>query len=345
MNFKLLKDYRKVVNLIWGIICITFFFHNLEYFPAWASLVFSFLIGGTLIFFSYVLIDIIQPKAIKHNKMGGFAILLILFSFLSSTACVFDTYFLYYLSDIGYFPRSSFFYEVNPVVSEIFNNLPVILLINLILSGWRLYYEHTKLQQTYQYTQVVMLQNQLNPHFMFNVLNHIHILIRKDPNLATELLEKYSEILRYQLYKSQKESVPLKDEIQFLNDYVKIEEVRWRGSIDITIHCDIEDDWKNVPPLLCAVFIENAFKYVAKPINSKGFVNIALTQKGTDLTFIIENTKDEKLNQFVLKSTDSSGIGIANIKDRLKLKFPDRHNYQIIDDGNTYKVILTLKLI
>ena len=344
MNFKLLKDYRKVVNLIWTIICLTFFFHNIEYFPSWAALIYSIAIGSTLVFFSYILIDIIQPRALKHGKMGVFAILLIVFSFLASSACVFDTYFFYYLSDIGYFPRSSFFYEISPVVIEILNNLPVILLINLILSGWRLYYEHTKLQQTFQSTQVAMLQNQLNPHFMFNVLNHIHILIRKDQTLASELLEKYSEILRYQLYKSQKESIPLKDEIKYLYDYIKIEQVRWKNSIDITINCEVEDDWKNVPPLMCAIFVENAFKYVAKTIDGKGFVSISLIQKGTDFTFTIENTKDDKLDQFILKNTDSSGIGIANIKDRLKLKFPDRHNYQIIDNNSTYKVILSLKL-
>lgn len=345
MKYQLLKDYRNVVNLIWAIICLTFLIHNLEFFPFWAAFTYSLAIGMTLLFFSSILIDYIQPRSLKRFRMGYFAFLLIFFALLSSVACVLVAYFFYYLSDIGYFPRSSFFYEISPVLVEVGNNFPIVLLIYLVLSGWRLYYEHTKLQQTFQSTQVAMLQNQLNPHFMFNVLNHIHILIRKDPHLATLLLEKYSEILRYQLYKSQKESVPLKDEIQFLHDCIKIEEIRWKGNIDIHIECSIEDDWKNIPPLICAVFVENAFKYVAQGEDKKGFVNIFFSQKGNDIEFTIENTKDEKLDQFIMKNSDSSGIGITNIKDRLKLKFPNRHHYEIVDDGTTYKVILLLKLI
>ena len=88
--------------------------------------------------------------------------------------------------------------------------------------------------------QLRTLQHQVTPHFMFNVLNHIHILMQTDVDLASDLLIKYSEILRYQLYNGDKQKVTLEQDIQFLKDFIAVEEIRWGDKLVVTSSWKIE---------------------------------------------------------------------------------------------------------
>lgn len=338
-----IKDYQKLFNYLWVIIWVIYFVRNLELLPFWATILFSLAIIYPFYLVTNLLINKLQPKALTKKRMGLFMIQFILLTFLISIISVLISYLFYYLSEIDIFPKSSLFYESGPIFSEIFNKLPIIILLNLIFSGLRLYFEHSKLQQIHLETQVKMLQYQISPHFMFNVLNHIHILIRKDPKLATELLERYSETLRYQLYQTKKDKVTLKDEINFLENVVNIEVFRWKDSLNITFEYSIEDELKSIPPLIFSAFIENAFKYVSKSTIDRGFVLIEINQRKDELYFSIKNSTDSK-SQF-MKNKNASGIGLANTKDRLDLTYPNKYELKISETNEEYNVELKINLI
>lgn len=116
-----------------------------------------------------------------------------------------------------------------------------------------------------------ILKIQINPHFMFNVLNHIHVLMQKDVELASSLLLQYSDILRYQLYRAKEEQVGLWQEVEFLKNYIEVEKLRWRGKLEVTTRWEITDAACPLAPLLMITFIENAFKHVSRSDTEKGF--------------------------------------------------------------------------
>lgn len=344
MSSGLFKEYYKVVNVFWALIGVIYWVHTAGYMPLYAAFVFS--LGSFIPFYllSYLLVNRLQPKAVTKKKMGIFVMQFICITIVMSVVNVCITYFFYYLSENGYFPYSTFFSELNPILKEVLNILPAFFLLNLAFGALRLYYEHTKLQQTHLEVQLKMLQSQVNPHFMFNVLNHIHILIRKDEQMAAYLLEKYSEILRYQLYNSRLQCVPLSKEIQFIKDIISVEKIRWGQELDVTAYWDVEDSWKNIPPQVFAVFVENAFKHASRSKVRNGFIHIVLRQKNSIVDFTIENSK-WGASAFVKKETNpASGLGLENIKGRLKILYPASHRLLITDGNEKYKVDLKIVL-
>ena len=118
-----------------------------------------------------------------------------------------------------------------------------------------------KLHEALVESQLKILQQQISPHFMFNVLNHINILMQEDINLASSLLIRYSKILRYQLDSDKNSKVSIGQEVQFLKDFIEIEKVRWGNELTINCSWKIEDNQKAFPALLLITFIENAFKH------------------------------------------------------------------------------------
>lgn len=136
-------------------------------------------------------------------------------------------------------------------------------LINGTACGIKFYQEHGKierdhilLQQAHLENQLKLLQDQINPHVMFNILNHIHILMKSNTELASFLLLKFSDILRYQLYHCNQNLVVLDKEIQYLQDLVEVEKLRWGNELDVKAEWLIENKKALIVPLLLVPFIE-----------------------------------------------------------------------------------------
>ncbi|KMQ63913.1 histidine kinase [Chryseobacterium sp. BLS98] len=227
--------------------------------------------------------------------------------------------------------------------------LPASFLINGSTCGIKFYQEHGRierdhilLQQAHLENQLKLLQDQINPHVVFNILNHIHILMRNDTQLADYLLLKFSDILRYQLYHCNQNLVPLNKDIEHLQNLVEVEKLRWGNELEV------QSDWKAVntasfiAPLLLVPFIENAFKYVCRLPGHKGYVRISCAEKDGFLLFFIENSYSDVAGY--KKKEGASGIGLQNVKKRLKLQYSGIHDLKIETENNVYKVNLTLKL-
>ncbi|WP_228455314.1 sensor histidine kinase [Chryseobacterium sp. Tr-659] len=227
--------------------------------------------------------------------------------------------------------------------------LPASFLINGAACGVKFYQEHGKierdhilLQQTHLENQLKLLQDQINPHVVFNILNHIHILMRTDTQLADYLLLKFSDILRYQLYHCNQNLVPLDKDIEHIQNLVEVEKLRWGNELDVKTTWDIHHKKACIAPLLLVNFIENAFKYVCRLPGHKGYIIISCKERDHLLTFYIENSYSDIISY--KKKDNVGGIGLQNVKKRLNLQYPDSHDLKIESGDQIFRITLTLKL-
>lgn len=200
--------------------------------------------------------------------------------------------------------------------------------------------KHAKLKQAHLEDQLRLLQDQINPHFMFNVLNHIHVLMKRNVELADELLISFSDILRYQLYECNKNTVLLEQEILFLQNVIEVEKMRWQNELKVTCHWEVEDKEKEISPLLLIPLVENAFKYVSRLPAEDGYVSIKLVQKDDHLSFEVENSKSAQS----VAHREHSGIGLDNVRKRLDILYPSRHVLEVYDAETVFRIILQITL-
>ena len=239
-------------------------------------------------------------------------------------------------------------YFVNPFNKEnglnipLFSFLTVLLLaasssIKLFQKGMvdkQLIYE---LKQSKAYAELEQLKNQINPHFLFNMLNNANVLTKKDPDKASQVLMKLSDLLRYQLYDSARDKVLLTSDIHFLEDFLNLEKIR-RDSFDFLISKEGDLSGVQIPPLLFISFVENAVKHNNDATKSS-YVNLYFDVRNNELFFKCVNSKP------ALKSVShTGGLGLTNVKRRLELLFPSTHTLNIEDDSERYSVTLTIKL-
>src|SRR5450755_520459 len=190
--------------------------------------------------------------------------------------------------------------------------------------------------------ELKFLKAQTNPHFLFNAINSIYILIKKDPDLAEATLARFSDMLRYQLYECNFAEVPIEKEVDYLSNYIELEKLR-KGmalSIDYTIGRSASNFL--ISPLLIVPFVENAFKHVSNFSDKGNFVDISLNYEDGFFKLIVRNSVD-KAGSWQSENA-AGGIGQDNTKRRLKLIYPDRHDLTIKQSNEIYFVSLTIKI-
>ncbi|MGQ7946360.1 sensor histidine kinase [Flavobacterium sp. WC2509] len=187
-------------------------------------------------------------------------------------------------------------------------------------------------------TELNYLRNQTNPHFLFNSLNSIYSLAHKKSDLVPDAIVTLSEMMRYMLYETDNKSVLLEKEINYIKNYIELQKLRLNNieNISINIHGNTRD--KFIEPMLLISFIENAFKY-GTDYKGSAYVKIVITIVENTLTFWIENQIANHK-----KDPENSGIGLANIKNRLTLLYPNTHQLELTSTDSKYTVNLVLQL-
>jgi two-component system, LytTR family, sensor kinase len=182
------------------------------------------------------------------------------------------------------------------------------------------------------------LKAQINPHFLFNTINNIYFLIKKDPEKAAGLLYRFSNLLRFQLYECREDYIPLKEELQHINDYLEIERIRKKASLQIKYQEDIEGAAQISPFILLSLF-ENAFKYVSEPTDEReSFISAFITCRENIFQLELCNTFEPRI------ASSSAGIGLSNIRKRLQLVYPNRHKLTVNAGETVFKVHLMIQL-
>lgn len=341
MKKNLLETDRYFVAGSW--IILTFMF-CLQVLPQTQSAAEALLFSGILMASIYppatYLSRKLLRKALKTGKMKRFVCQFLAFSVLTGSIFGALLFLFHHLEERGVFPHSEYFkLGKTPHHYAVFILLSAGIFINLILCGLRFLLEYIKAQKIILEHQLRTLQHQVTPHFMFNVLNHIHVLMQSDVELASSLLIKYSEILRYQLYNGEKERVALTQEIRFLEDFIAVEQLRWEGKLTVVRKWDVKNEELEVPSLLFITFVENAFKHVSKSGLEKGFIHMGLEQRENRICFFIENSKSK-----IEKKKNHKGLGLKNIKERLEILFYNRHDLTIEETESVFRVRLALTL-
>lgn len=186
-------------------------------------------------------------------------------------------------------------------------------------------------------SELNQLKSQINPHFLFNTLNNVQVLTQRDPNKASMVLLKLSDLLRFQLYDSAQDNILLSSDIAFLDNFLNLEKIR-RDHFWFTIQLDGSAAGKFIPPFLFIPFVENAIKHNVDSMH-ESYVMIHFRIEGHILVFTCENSKPTAPSQ-VRKRT--GGLGLLNIQRRLQLCYPDRHSLEIRETDNRYFVTLTI---
>lgn len=187
------------------------------------------------------------------------------------------------------------------------------------------------------------LKNQINPHFLFNMLNGIKALVRSDPEKATIVIMKLSEFLRYQLYENDEEKTLLRSEINFLSNFLELEKLR-RDHLSVEICSGSSPAVVNgvfLPPNLFTTFAENAVKHSVDISGAASYIRIKIAIQEGKLNFHCVNSTNADHRS---SSEKNSGLGLANIKRRLELLYGNNYTLEISATENEYTVNLTIPL-
>jgi len=198
--------------------------------------------------------------------------------------------------------------------------------------------EKVRLEKENVATQLVLLRNQVSPHFLMNTLNNIHSLVDVNKLEAKEAIIKLSKLMRYLLYETETEKTTLAREVEFLESYINLMNLRFNEKVTITLNLPATIPEKNIPPFLFTSLIENAFKHGIS-YKDDSFINIDLRVEENHLLLVIINSKADR-NQ----KREYSGIGIENTRKRLGLLYGTNYHLDIIDNTNLFTVNLSVPL-
>lgn len=184
------------------------------------------------------------------------------------------------------------------------------------------------------------LKAQINPHFLFNSLNAVYFLIDKENTEARNALHKFSEMLRYQLYECSDKLIPIEKELQFLKDYVHLQKLRFDSNTDVGFKTKGNISGFAIEPLLLIPFVENSFKHLSHfPDGKENEVQIELWRQNGSIHFSVYNTTESKT-----ENNQGKGIGLTNVKRRLDLLYPKKHQLEIKEREGWFGVELSLLL-
>ena len=185
------------------------------------------------------------------------------------------------------------------------------------------------------------LKAQINPHFLFNTLNNLYYLAYTQSPNTTEVIEKLSQMMRYMIYDSNHEKVPLSKEITYMQNYIDLERLRLNDQIPINFEIKGNPQEVLIVPLIFITFLENAFKHGVSNNNPGAWVNIFIQIKQQECIYRVENSKTPTSQPI---ANIKSGIGLQNMKRRLELSYPNQYKLQVKDQPDRYQVQLNLTL-
>jgi two-component system LytT family sensor kinase len=189
-------------------------------------------------------------------------------------------------------------------------------------------------------TELSFLRSQVSPHFMFNVLNNIVSLSRTQNHLVEPSLIELSELMRYMLYESDEDKVTLSREVEYLQNYINLQKMRFGDDVDVEVKTEGNFDEFLIEPMLLIPFVENAFKHGIGMLD-KPYIGITIIERHGHLIFEVKN----KYNAEAIETKDKqAGIGLNNVQRRLKLLYPGKHVLVINAQNNWYIIDLKLEL-
>jgi two-component system LytT family sensor kinase len=214
-------------------------------------------------------------------------------------------------------------------------------LMGFILRGFVAWYGDIKLKaelnkRNYE-MEMALIRNQINPHFLFNTINNIDVMIAKDAVRASVYLNKLSDIMRFMLYETKAESIPLSKELTYIEKYVELQKIRTSNSNYVNYKVNGDPGGLMIAPMIFIPFIENAFKHTENK-KLEDAINIKIDITKERILFDCENRFVEESQN----KSDINGLGNELIKKRLELLYPNKYKLEVNTKNQVYSVKLTI---
>jgi LytS/YehU family sensor histidine kinase len=273
--------------------------------------------------------------------IGIISIGLLLFSIIASR--FFKKYVLYtiafYVLSLGYFIYIRIYIDdINRYLQQekeikIILTIPILMLI----LGW--FFQQWKWMKTLESkkakAELSLLKSQINPHFFFNTLNNLYGLTVEKSDDAPNVVLKLSDMMRYTIYMGKEDFVPLKDEVDYLKNYIELHKIRYQKKVDIQFTYSNISDYK-IAPLLYIIALENAFKHGVEKLTENAYIHIRIGIENGNILLEIENNFEKP------DTKQNSGIGLDNLKQRLQLLYPKKHQLTIEKSDVVYRLSLKI---
>ena len=329
LNFLIEKRYRLARNLLFILSVCLIGSANIDPRTPFSFLEFAML-SGAFLAFGYFNVYVLLPRFLFKNKPVAYSIVIFLM-IVVFIALLLPSDFVKELSGfLGLFIISTV-----AQIGFIFAGITALVLFQHWARNERYI---AQLEETTMRAELEQLQNQINPHFLFNMLNNILVLIRENPREAVIILRKMSDMLKYQFNDSTKKEVLLDDDIRFLTDFLNLEKIR-RDRFEFSISIENGAENQYLPPLLFIPFVENAVKHSADAVNLS-CINLKFSMINNILHFTCLNSKPLKPR----KKNEYSGLGLVNIRRRLNLLYNENYSLNINDNETDYTIQLSINL-
>jgi len=214
--------------------------------------------------------------------------------------------------------------------------IAVTMLVQLMLRAYQREKDQRELEKEKFMAEMSLLKNQINPHFFFNTLNTLYGLILKKSDQSAQFTLRLADLMRYMLYDVGEDRVLLKDEINHIENYLKVEQLRFAERLELSFQCFGDIGGKMIAPLILLPFVENAFKHgIAE---DAGWITININVSHDHMVLNVENSYPATM------PSEKGGLGVANVKRRLELIYPGKHELELIGQDGVYEAILKLDL-
>jgi two-component system, LytTR family, sensor histidine kinase AlgZ len=289
--------------------------------------------------YCYPLMYWLLPQFLLKGKYRRFAIIMLLWAFAG--------FFINYLFRAYIFiPFQDHVYSTginrNPWEANSFLTLTTtagVTSVIILFKHWmRSQQERMQAEKEKVISELQLLKAQVHPHFLFNTLNNIYSFSLENSSKTPEMILKLSSLLSYMLYDCKAEEVLLEKEIEVMKNYIGLEKERYDNKLDISVSIEGDVKDKFIAPLLILPFLENAFKHGTSEQLGENWLSIDISVHKFKLRCKIANSKNEGV------PFNEAGIGIPNVKKRLRFLYPGKHELKIADEGAFFVVSLMVEL-
>lgn len=280
------------------------------------------------------------PKLLQKNKPISFIALFM-------ALCVSMSLMMYFSISmiIGNSPKDLFRASSSQIFSVFFFSNFFAAGIMLAIKGFfdtrKMHLKNEILEKERLESELQFLKSQVNPHFLFNAINSVYVLIRINPDLASETLIKLSNLLRSQLYDFSAEKIDIQQELEYLKNYIDLEKIRKGERLQLTFEEGEGLEDFSIAPLVLIPFLENCFKHLSTHTDRPNVVKVKIGLEGSFLLAYFYNTTEPKGKNRVRYT---GGIGLVNIIRRLELLFPKSHWLETKESNDCYEVNLKIRI-
>lgn len=341
-----LQRHQKVlIHIAFWVMYSSYFFYNLSYGrpgePDWNEIIPNFLFHvSALLVISYVNYFFFLPRLIREGKITRYLVTYVpVFLVLGYMFLLGKQYFL-----DGFTYEDTWMYSLRFALNVYVGAFFVTGFIGLIkfVEDYFVLEARSRELETRQLTsELRFLKAQVNPHFLFNTLNNLYYLAVNKSDQTPDVIAKLSGMMRYMIHDSNAEKVPLDKEVEYIENYLDLEKMRLNEEVPITFEVNGEITGTHITPLILIAFLENAFKHGIGNNGGKSWITVSIEVSGNTLHYRVANSVVSHSEKTV---REASGLGLANVRRRLDLSYPDKFILNVTEDDERYRVHLKIDL-